>query len=307
MQCGTGAVRPVAPHGNFQRFAHSGHYALLPYCEQAPLYEQHVAVNWNSWENNNAARRAANEAKVPYLNCPSSAAPDEPTNAARTRGLSNYGFCAGDNYAAGQTFNGTTQERDNDALSAAKREIRNRGVYGRSWPTIAEVTDGTSNTIGIAEFIRPNQIQSLGMVILLAGDPNATPPLGCKAQWTGRGFVPSAVIHTQDTARGFRAWAGNPYFNGVTTILPPNSPNCMVWTAVSNPHWMGGIYSAGSLHTGGAQVGLVDGSVQFVSSNIDAGNPGVIAPLANGGGISPYGVWGAMGTKGSGEVASLNQ
>lgn len=307
MQCGTGAVRPVAPHGNFQRYSMSGHYALLPYCEQAPLYDQFNIVNWNPWENGTPARRAVNEARVPYLNCPSSAAEIEPTNANRTRGFSNYGFCAGDNYAAGQTLNGTMQERDNDAMSAAKLQIRNRGVYGRSWPTIAEVTDGTSNTIGIAEFIRPNTIQSIGMVILLAGDPNATPPLGCRAQWAGRQFVPSAIIYTADTARGFRAWGGNPFFNAVTTILPPNSPSCVVWTAISNPHWMGGIYSAGSLHTGGAQVGLVDGSVRFISSNIDAGNPGMIAPTANAGGFSPFGVWGAMGTKGGGEVVPMDQ
>jgi prepilin-type N-terminal cleavage/methylation domain-containing protein len=306
MQCGTGSVNPQPPHGNFQRYAMSGHYALLPYSEGSPLYDQFNVVNWNPWENNNAARKAVNEARVPYLNCPSSAGISEPTNDGRTRGLSNYGFCAGDNYAPGQVLQGTTQERDNAALSAQKLQIRNRGVYGRSWPSIAEVLDGTSNTIGIAEFIRPHQVQSIGMVVLLAGDPATTPPLGCKAQWAGQMFVPSAIIYTGDTARGYRAWAGNPFFNGVTTILPPNSPSCMVWASVSNPHWMGGIYSAGSQHTGGAQVGLVDGSVRFVSSNIDAGNPGAIAPAANGGGVSPYGVWGAMGTKGAGETVSMD-
>jgi len=307
MQCGTGGVHPGTVHGPGQRFSMSGHYASLPFIEQQAAYQRFEEVNWNPWENGTPARALANTTRVPHLNCPSAAGETEPTNAGRTRGLTSYGFCAGDNYAAGQTFNGTTQERDVIAMSALKSPIRNRGAFGRSWPSIGEVTDGTSNTIAIAEFNRANAVNHIGMVILLAGDPLATPPLGCRAQWNGRAYITPSLIFTGDTARGFRAWAGNPFFNGVTTILPPNSPSCMVWPSVSNPHWMGGIYSAGSNHTGGAQVGMVDGSVRFVSGSIDAGNSGIPAPAAAGGGLSPYGVWGALGSARAGEVVSVSE
>jgi len=220
--------------------------------------------------------------------------------------MSNYGFCAGDNYAGSQVIQGGTQERDSTAMSAQKLHIRNRGVYGRSWPSIAEVTDGTSNTIAIAEFMRPFSATGAGMVVLIAADPASYSPLSCRAQWNGRAFATPGLIFTGDTARGYRAWAGNLFFNGVTTILPPNAASCMIGTATNNPHWMHGIYSAGSGHTGGAQVSMADGSVRFISDSIDTGNLATVAPPAAGGAISPYGVWGALGSKAAGETVSLN-
>ena len=138
MQCGSGAVHPGTIHGPGQRFAMSGHYALLPFIEQQAAYQQFEAVNWNPWEDGTPARKIANETRVPHLNCPSAAGDSEPTNINRTRGLSSYGYCAGDNYAAGQTFNGTTQERDVVTMAVTKSAIRNRGAFGRSWPTIGD-------------------------------------------------------------------------------------------------------------------------------------------------------------------------
>lgn len=44
---------------------------------------------------------------------------------------------------------------------------------------------------------------------------------------------------------------------------------------------------------------LADGSVRFISENINTGN--LAAPSVNSG-PSPYGVWGALGTKSGGEV-----
>lgn len=300
MQCGAGGVNPGSIQGWGQRFAMSGHYALLPYCEQSALYALMLPTlePWNG--------AAPFLARVPYLECPSSPGQTEPIDANRTRGLSNYGFCAGDNYAASQVIVGGTQERDSTAISGQKLEIRNRGIFGRCWPKMGEITDGTSNTIAIAEYIRPQATQALGAVILQTGNPLAYSPLSCRAQWNGRVYLTPGLVFTGDTARGYRAWAGNVFFNGVTTQLPPNSPNCMIAVSVSNPHWCGGIYGAGSNHTGGAQVALADGSVRFVSSSIDTGNLAIVAPQATDGGLSPYGVWGAMGTARGGEVVSSN-
>ena len=303
MQCGSGGVNPGTVQGSAQRFAMSGHYALLPYCEQSALYAQFQTANWAPWDDggNTVPRNVCNN-RVPYLECPSSPGQREPFDPNRTRGLSNYGFCAGDNYAGSQVIQGGTQERDSAAISAQKLEIRNRGIFGRSWPKIGEITDGTSNTIAIAEYIRPQATQALGAVILQTGNPLAYSPLSCRAQWNGRVYLTPGLVFTGDTARGYRAWAGNVFFNGVTTQLPPNSPNCMIAVSVANPHWCGGIYGAGSNHTGGAQVALADGSVKFISSSIDTGNLALVAPQATDGVPSPYGVWGALGTKSAGEV-----
>ena len=66
--------------------------------------------------------------------------------------------------------------------------------------------------------------------------------------------------------------------------------------------------SAGSFHSGGVQVLMVDGSVQFVSETIDTGTVGAVG---DGSGLdepnptsgpSPYGVWGALGSVSGGEV-----
>lgn len=298
MQCGTGGVNPGTIHGPYQRFAMSGHYALMPFCEQAPLYDQMSASNLEPW---NGA--AVYRTRVPYLECPSNPDGSEPTDANRQRGLNNYAFCAGDSYSGSQVVQGSTQERDSTTLSAQKLPIVNRGIFGRCFPRMAEVTDGTSNTIAISEFKRPTAVNQIGMVVGTTGDPATFSPLSCKAQWNAgtRSFVNPSLVFTGDTARGFRGWEGKVFFAGVTTILPPNSPSCFVAVAVNNPHWCAGIYSAGSYHTGGVQVGMADGSVRFVSDTVDAGNQAAVAPTLANGGISPYGVWGGMGSKSGGE------
>ena len=298
MQTGAGGVNPGSIHGWGQRFAMSGHWAEMPYLEQTPLYNLMVPT-LEPWNGANQFRT-----RLPYLECPSAAGFTEPTDPNRARGLSNYGFCAGDNYAGSQVIQGGTQERDSIPLSAQKLPIRNRGAFGRGAAKMGEITDGTSNTFSMIEYIRPHAVNSIGMVVTIVADPATYSPLSCKAQWNGTSYVTPSLIFTGDTARGYRAYAGNVFFNGVTTILPPNSPSCMIGNAVNNPHWTAGIYSAGSLHTGGAQAAMCDGSVRFVSSSIDVGNLATVAPPAAGGGVSPYGVWGALGSARGGETAN---
>jgi prepilin-type N-terminal cleavage/methylation domain-containing protein len=79
----------------------------------------------------------------------------------------------------------------------------------------------------------------------------------------------------------------------------PNGPSCME----ANNHWLGGMYTAASNRTGGVNAAFSDGSVRFISENIDAGNRGLPQSL---GGQSPYGVWGALGSESGGEVRVLD-
>ena len=307
IMCGTGAIHPSTIHGPGQRFSFSAHYALLPYIEQAPLYSAFNAANWNPWDHPTTARPdlIVNERQVSYVNCPSAVGDlDYNYGQGRTNGVSSYGFCVGDNYAAGQVVNGSTQERNDVAMATQKAPIRTRGAFGRYWPSLAEIVDGTSNTIAIAEFNRPNSALHIGSVTTVAGSPATAIPLDCRALAVGGRYVSPAPTFN-DSQRGYRIWNGQPFFNGVTTILPPNSPSCFVFTGSGNPHFQSGIYSAGSNHTGGAQAGHCDGSVRFVSNSIDSGNLGVVAPAINSSVPSPYGVWGALGSARSGETVSV--
>ncbi|QDT16457.1 DUF1559 family PulG-like putative transporter [Alienimonas californiensis] len=80
------------------------------------------------------------------------------------------------------------------------------------------------------------------------------------------------------------------------TVIQPNGPSCSALTGNSE----NGLMTAGSWHTGGIQVVMVDGSVNFISDTIDNGDLGRAHVTR---GKSPYGVWGGLGTRAGGEVS----
>ena len=95
--------------------------------------------------------------------------------------------------------------------------------------------------------------------------------------------------------------SGYPMIMGFTTILPPNAPSC----ANNQGEWEEGIFSADSYHPGGVNAAMADGSIRFVAETINTGNLGAPMPQTPLWGTpSPYGVWGAMGTKAGSEAFS---
>lgn len=67
-----------------------------------------------------------------------------------------------------------------------------------------------------------------------------------------------------------------------------------------------GILPMGSRHQGGCHVLMGDGAVKFVTDSIDAGNQnsaqvGTEGGMLSAGMQSPFGLWGALGTKASSE------
>ena len=54
-------------------------------------------------------------------------------------------------------------------------------------------------------------------------------------------------------------------------------------------------------HQGGAHVLMADGAVKFITDSIEAGNVNASARVLAGV-ESPFGLWGALGTRGSNEV-----
>jgi Protein of unknown function (DUF1559) len=102
---------------------------------------------------------------------------------------------------------------------------------------------------------------------------------------------------------GGRALDGRPYFVGFATLIAPNGPTCH-W---SDPDGNEMMATLSSFHPGGGQVSMADASVRFISQTINTGNltiPDFDGTNENRSGPSPYGVWGAMGSKDGGEAYS---
>ncbi len=109
--------------------------------------------------------------------------------------------------------------------------------------------------------------------------------------------------------RGFKWACGHVIHTGFQTILPPNGAS---WCATYDLRRSEMVATAGSRHQGGIHVLMGDGAVTFITGAIDAGDSSaetvwtgydsLNSPESAPGSASPYGVWGAMGTRASKEV-----
>jgi len=262
----------------------SGFVPLLPFFDQAPLFNQiagpltvgattYPAGGTSPWD----GAYPPWGTQITMLLCPSDPVPAKGLEGGC--GDTNYVFCVGDSVA--QSMYNTNP----------------RGLFGhqRCFGT-RDVTDGLSNTIALAEICRrvdDRSVYGWGATQVAGVDTN---PTVCLAQVQNRLFLPSATL-VADNFRGGTWSDGRTVWCGFNTILPPNSPSC---TSASNS-WSNGVYSAASRHTGIVQVLMGDGAVRTISENISTGNLSAADPATTGG-PSPYGIWGALGTKGSSEI-----
>ena len=256
-----------------------------PFWEQAAIYNQIMDARPQRFPWNNHSYW---NAQFELLRCPSDATNNAPRSS--TRGKTNYAWCGGDSLLDGRSDNGTCH-------SYTQRPTR--GIFALfKHHDMGDITDGTSNTIAMSERVRPVANNAYGDVTYEASGM----PLACRALLPPNRIY--ATIATNDAPPGFRWGDGRPWFNGFSTILPPNDASCSTNNSGSDPHWFPGTFTASSRHAGGVQILLADGSVRFISQNIDTGNLATAPPAGNGGAQSPYGVWGALGTRSGGEVVS---
>lgn len=182
-----------------------------------------------------------------------------------------------------------------------------RGAFAPNQNTrLKDVTDGASHTVCLAEIAtehgRHLQGQfSIGHPSSLADDPGSCFLSRDPARWL---FYDSKQ-ELSELGRGGAFADGSGGFSLVHTILPPNAPSC----AIGKTEPYSGIFSAGSYHPGGCHIVLVDGAVRFISDTIDIGDPNRLKPsprrvFASGGDTiaSPYGVWGALGSRAGNET-----
>jgi prepilin-type N-terminal cleavage/methylation domain-containing protein/prepilin-type processing-associated H-X9-DG protein len=238
---------------------------MMPYMEQANLHNSlnfdfpiaHAPTSgpsafWPYYPANTTAMAT----RVALFLCPSDGAPaPDPAS-----GPVNYAFCAGDGSNGG------------DATDANGAFILGRAI------TVADLTDGSSNTAGAAE-------QLLG----ITGPYTQTSPTPIPSPWA-RAVARVSVPPLSDAAcasarngwlfnKGAGWWDGN-YLNTLYNhYLLPNAkrPDCITY---HNPGWK----AARSLHPGGVNVLFCDGRVQFVKDSIRLP------------------IWRSLSTRGSGEV-----
>ncbi|QDS89971.1 putative major pilin subunit [Rosistilla ulvae] len=265
--------RNDSPIGNEETIG--GTVGLLPYLEQSALYDI-ISSNWTT----GAATQPFGPPRdffyytpwtmnIPALRCPS--APE---------GLA-YGSAEGRlNYAINL----------GDMIANSHANTNTRGMFGRRTNTkFRDVVDGTSNTLLIAD--RANAVDAIevrGLAANNVGSLNTNPSL-CLAKAAGGLYLSGVSVQSSRPMGGL--WHhGFSTFCGFQTVLPPNSPSCL------NDNWgdSWGLTAASSYHPGGISAALVDGSVRFIAETIDTGD--TTLPEATSG-PSPYGVWGALGTR----------
>jgi hypothetical protein len=225
----------------------------------------------NAWDNAYPPWRT----QIKVVICPS----DKPVFNANQQGKHSYAFSCGDTIT-----------------NINSNNIFNRGVFGSSrYKGFKDITDGSSNTIAMSERVWGNNLgitTAAGQDVRTATAHNVTGvntnPGSCYAQATGKQFV-----GVQIKARFGFLWAdGQAERMAFTTVLPPNAPSCTNDANV-NADAAGGVFNPSSYHPGGVLGLMTDGSVRFISETINCGN--ISAPPVTAG-VSPYGVWGALGT-----------
>ena len=253
--------------------------------------------------------------QIPGLRCPS-----DPGVGLPAQGRTNYAMCLGDSMARdhhGQLAAGTAtsggEERNNSSYAIESRAA-DRGLFvANRTAKFRDVLDGTSNTIAMGEIVTDLGDRDVRGIAANSGVTEAdliANPMYCVDNSMMDPLRPrfwnpgQATIVTND-GRGYK-WAHYySHFSGFQTILPPNAGCCAVSSIASN-----GIHPASSQHQGGAHILMTDGAVIFMTDSVEAGDSRNAMPNQDGtdllnnepGCDSPYGLWGALGTKANKEV-----
>jgi hypothetical protein len=189
-----------------------------------------------------------------------------------------------------------------------------RGIFVpglRAEITFAAITDGTSNTMMVSEGgISEGHFTTVAFIQGGLARTAGTDPItdGYAATCAAKRDVGRKIKDAGISDSGAYISDCNVNYTGFHSVLPPNSPSCTDEGATVTGSGWRGIIAANSYHHGGVNVVFADDSVRFVSDTVNAVSTGVTLttqPSVGLTGESPYGVWGALGTRNGGESKSL--
>ena len=258
------------------------------------------------------------ECDVTALRCPS-----DPGVGFPSMGRTNYAVSLGDGIVGSVT--GPMTEVNGrwifDASRAKETEVSMRGLFmPRRVTRFDHVVDGLSSTIMLAEIatgLRDEDVRTHPAVASQMPAPNTLrdrPDRVTLHHWNDesrplfwkRSSLRGAVNQDSSARRGYRWADGIPLFSGFNTILPPNGPIILSLDQVNSD----GVMPPSSRHHGGIQACMADGAVRFITDSVDVGQSSAktvyLGSYPESHPASPYGVWGAMGTRASGELKGFS-
>ncbi|QEH38806.1 putative major pilin subunit [Aquisphaera giovannonii] len=273
---------------------------LLPYLEQGTLYNA-ANFNWHCcWYGpGDAINSTVYTTKINAFLCPSDALAGEGSVVSYTANINSY-------YGSIGT---TTTQYPADGNTSGVFKLYNPTTYRASATNLAELTDGTSNTIAFGEGLvgdngRKNNYRGNGM-------SGASPPAGyemldakqnpavitqalqaCNAYW--------ATPTLQGDATGLKQYLGQVWglgergFTLFHTIVPPNSKDypwhsCRFDSSCLDCAMEGSSFvNASSNHPGGSNFAFADGSVRLIKDSVSMQ------------------VYESLGTRAGGEVISAD-
>jgi prepilin-type N-terminal cleavage/methylation domain-containing protein/prepilin-type processing-associated H-X9-DG protein len=263
--------------GAYSYYNAVGWIGMLPYLDQGALFNQ-IGDAHNTSVYSWTTTFVPFQTKLPVFICPSDPTGDATSGSVAPVKTRSYRMCVGD--TINDNFGGTS----------------NRGMFGYISNTrMSSITDGSSNTIAMSEHIIGTVGDTRNARAWVAQGITGydTNPSVCMATASGGRYSASQAVMRPDFTN---MWTdGSVHCAAFTTVLPPNSPSC----GFSGNYVSWELVSATSQHVGGVHVLMADGSVRFVSENISTGTL-TAANVTSG--ASPYGVWGALGSKSGSET-----
>jgi len=282
-------------YGNFWN-NWSAHAQLLAYIEGNPIYNTINFTYAPEWSGNYCytANSTATNAKINIFACPSDGNANQQASTGAGLGANNsYGG------SLGTTTIGYPEATGNVANAQISTGLF---AYQKSY-TMANVTDGTSNTVAFSEFIADDNDGNFSRQPGkgTGGASNLKGVYLTDVNTAGLAVVQADIQRCQATYQsngggkegaGYRWSCGAMGYTLLNTVLVPNGGGQYKWGGCRHnccPQMRHADYvSASSFHAGGVNTLFGDGSVRFIKNSINMQT------------------WWALGTRANGEVISAD-